>query len=70
MGADDKISNKGEEAVGKAKERAGDATDDEDLRSEGKADQMSAKGKQAVDEASEKAKEAADKAKEAFGGDR
>ncbi len=41
MGLDDKVSNKGEELKGKAKEGAGRATDDPDLEAEGRADQAS-----------------------------
>jgi uncharacterized protein YjbJ (UPF0337 family) len=40
MGLEDKIHNSMEGAVGKAKEAAGKATDDERLEAEGKADQM------------------------------
>lgn len=39
MGLDDKISNKVEDAGGKAKEAAGTAHGDEELRQEGKTDQ-------------------------------
>ena len=47
MGTDDKMHNKAEELTGKAKEKVGDATDDERLRSEGQADQTSGNLKQA-----------------------
>jgi uncharacterized protein YjbJ (UPF0337 family) len=47
MGIDDKISNASEEAAGKVKEGAGQATDNEQLEAEGKADQTSANVKQA-----------------------
>jgi uncharacterized protein YjbJ (UPF0337 family) len=47
MGIDDKIENKAEEVGGQAKETAGDATDDQDLQAEGKADQSKANLKQA-----------------------
>jgi uncharacterized protein YjbJ (UPF0337 family) len=47
MGMDDKIDNKTEELGGKAKEKVGKATDDEDLEAEGKADQTSSNLKQA-----------------------
>ncbi len=40
MGLDDKISNKVEDAGGKAKEAAGTAQGDEKLRQEGKTDQQ------------------------------
>ena len=39
MGNEDKIANQGEGALGKAKEKLGDATDDRDLQAEGKKDQ-------------------------------
>ena len=47
MGNDDKIANKGEGALGKAKEKLGDATDDKDLQAEGKSEQSKADVKQA-----------------------
>lgn len=47
MGADDKIENKGQEWQGKAKEALGEATDDQRLEAEGKADQTKANLKQA-----------------------
>jgi len=47
MGLDDKIDNKTEEVGGKVKEHVGKATDDEDLETEGKADQSAADLKQA-----------------------
>jgi uncharacterized protein YjbJ (UPF0337 family) len=47
MGIDDKITNASEEAAGKVKEGAGQATDNEQLEAEGKADQTSANVKQA-----------------------
>ena len=42
MGLGDKISNKAEELAGKAKEAAGDVTDNERLEAEGEADQLGA----------------------------
>ena len=51
MGIGDKISNKAEELAGKAKEAVGDATDNEKLQAEGKADQASAGVKQAGEHA-------------------
>jgi uncharacterized protein YjbJ (UPF0337 family) len=47
MGNDDKIANKGEGMLGKAKEGLGNATDDKDLQAEGKTDQSKADLKQA-----------------------
>lgn len=47
MGLEDKISNKAEETSGQVKEGIGKATDDEDLKAEGKGDQASGNLKQA-----------------------
>jgi uncharacterized protein YjbJ (UPF0337 family) len=47
MGNDDKIANKGEGMLGKAKESLGDATDNKDLQAEGKTDQSKSDLKQA-----------------------
>ena len=47
MGNDDKIANKTDSAVGKAKEKLGDATDNRSLENEGKKDQSKADLKQA-----------------------
>jgi uncharacterized protein YjbJ (UPF0337 family) len=49
MAFDDKVDNKSEEYAGKVKEGVGNATDDESLQAEGKADQSSSKIKQAVE---------------------
>ncbi|MDX6261637.1 MAG: hypothetical protein QOH84_3325 [Kribbellaceae bacterium] len=54
MGIGDKLKNAAEEAKGKAKEKTGDATDNEDLQAEGQADKSVADLKQA----GEKAKDA------------
>jgi uncharacterized protein YjbJ (UPF0337 family) len=54
MGNDDKIANKGESMLGKAKESLGDATDNKDLQAEGKTDQSKADLK----DAGEKVKDA------------
>ncbi len=47
MGLDDKVDNKAQEAGGKAKEAAGSAHGDEELRQEGKSDQQKSSMKQA-----------------------
>lgn len=65
MGIGDKIGNKAEELGGKAKEAAGDATDNERLEAEGQADQTAAHGKQA----GEKVKDALREASKAVKGD-
>lgn len=58
MGLDDKVKNKAEEASGKTKEWVGDATDNERLEAEGKAQQTEAKAKQLIEEAKDKARDA------------
>ena len=62
MGLDDKIENKADEAKGKIKEQVGDATDNERLEAEGKADQSEAN----LNQAGEKVKDAVDDVKDAF----
>ncbi|HSP37068.1 MAG TPA: CsbD family protein [Frankiaceae bacterium] len=47
MSSEDKINNKVEEIVGKAKDRIGGATGDRDLQAEGQADQSKSNLKQA-----------------------
>lgn len=47
MSSEDKLSNKAQEVKGKFKEGAGDATDDERLENEGRADQSKSDLKQA-----------------------
>jgi uncharacterized protein YjbJ (UPF0337 family) len=55
MSTEDKAKNKGEELKGKVKEGVGQATGNEDLEAEGKADQISGN-----------LKDAAEKVKDAF----
>ena len=50
MGMDDKIGNKADEAAGKVKEKVGDATDNDSLENEGRADQSKAKLGDAVED--------------------
>jgi uncharacterized protein YjbJ (UPF0337 family) len=47
VGLDDKARNKAQELRGQAKERVGEATDDEELQAEGEVDQTKADLKQA-----------------------
>ena len=47
MSSEDKVSNKAQELKGKIKEGAGDATDNERLENEGRADQTKGNLKQA-----------------------
>jgi uncharacterized protein YjbJ (UPF0337 family) len=63
MGTDDNIRNKARDVSGQAKEKLGEATDNEDLRDEGQQDQGSAKAKEAVAGAKDKANEAINKIK-------
>lgn len=51
MGLDDKLRNMAQDNEGKAKEAIGDATDNERLQAEGKADQASAGFKEKVEDA-------------------
>lgn len=64
MGLDDKISNKAEDLGGKAKEAAGSATGDDQLKNEGKGDQISS----AIKDGVEDVKDAADKIKDKLTG--
>ena len=54
MSTDDKVNNKVEELGGKAKEAAGNATDNEQWQAEGRAEQ----GKAGLKQAGEKVKDA------------
>lgn len=47
MGLADKAKNAAEDVTGKAKEAVGKATDDKDLKNEGKADQVKSSFKKA-----------------------
>ena len=62
MGLDDKLDNAKERVTGRAKEAAGAATDDEQMRAEGKGQQTEAD----VKDAGEKVKDAASDVKDAF----
>ncbi|MBY4574004.1 CsbD family protein [Gordonia paraffinivorans] len=64
MGLRDKINNKAEDLTGKAKEAAGDVTGDDQLKNEGKGDQLSA----AVKDGAEKVKDAASNIKDKLTG--
>ncbi|MGC4960553.1 CsbD family protein [Gordonia sp. DT218] len=56
MGVSDDAKNKAEELKGRGKEAAGDLTDNQDLKDEGRGDQGVAQGKQKVTEAADKVK--------------
>ncbi|MGA9869990.1 MAG: CsbD family protein [Rhodococcus sp. (in: high G+C Gram-positive bacteria)] len=64
MGLDDKIGNKSEDLGGKAKEATGSVTGNDDLKNEGKGDQVSA----AVKDGAEKVKDAAGNIKDKLTG--
>jgi uncharacterized protein YjbJ (UPF0337 family) len=53
-----------DDVKGRVKEAAGDLTDRDDLKREGKADQMGAKVKEKVDQAKDKVEDAVDSVKE------
>jgi uncharacterized protein YjbJ (UPF0337 family) len=63
MGIGDKIQNKAEELGGKAKAGAGEATDDDSLKAEGRADQGSAHAKQAGENIKDALREASNAVK-------
>ena len=65
MGIDDKISNATQDIVGKVKEGIGDATDNERLEAEGRADQAEATVSKGVEYMKDGVKNAADKVKDA-----
>ncbi|MFF3226468.1 CsbD family protein [Nocardia suismassiliense] len=54
MSTSDKAQNKADDLAGKAKEKFGEATDDQDLKNEGKGDQI----KSNLKDAGEKVKDA------------
>ncbi|HEX7302071.1 CsbD family protein [Lentzea sp.] len=66
MSLGDKIGAKAENFGGRAKEAAGSATGNEQLRQEGKADQAKAGVKEAVENVKDAVSDAADKVKNAF----
>ena len=62
MGLDDKIKNTADKITGAAKEKFGDATNDDEMKAEGQVDQTEADLKNA----GEHVKDAASDAKDAF----
>jgi len=60
MGTDDKIANKTESMTGKVKEGVGEATNNENLKAEGKADQVSGNLKDAGEKVKDAFKNATD----------
>ncbi|MDM2036970.1 CsbD family protein, partial [Mycobacteroides abscessus] len=57
MGIADDAKNKAEDLKGRAKEAFGAATNNDDLKAEGQADQGIASAKQAISDAADKVKE-------------
>jgi uncharacterized protein YjbJ (UPF0337 family) len=57
-----------DDAKGRVKEAAGDLTDNDDLKREGKADQAAADVKEGVEKAADKAGDAVDKVKDKLSG--
>lgn len=55
-----------DEVKGKAKQAIGDATDDNDLKREGKADETAGKVKSGIDSAKDKASDAVDSIKDSL----
>lgn len=55
------MSGTADKASGRAKQAAGDLTDDDELKDEGKKDEASGKLKDAVDDVKDKANDAIDK---------
>ena len=53
-----------DKAKGRVKQAAGDLTDDDDLRREGKADELGGKVKDKLDDLKDKASDAVDKVKD------
>jgi uncharacterized protein YjbJ (UPF0337 family) len=64
MGGIDKAKDKTEQLVGRAKEKLGDATDNESLANKGRAQQLKGKAKEEWHDLSEKAGEELQDAKE------
>jgi uncharacterized protein YjbJ (UPF0337 family) len=66
MSLGDKISNKAEKVAGKGKQAIGEATDDEQLQAERRADQAKADLKDAAEDVKEAIGDAAGKVKKIF----
>lgn len=64
MGLGDKISNAAQDAMGKAKEKIGDATGNETLEAEGRIDQGKASAKDAIEKARDDVREGVEDVKE------
>ncbi|GAA1458459.1 MULTISPECIES: CsbD family protein [Williamsia] len=68
MGIADDAKNKAEELKGRGKEAAGSATDNDDLKAEGKGDQASAETKQKLTDAADAVKGKIDDVKDKLTG--
>ncbi|AZG46738.1 CsbD family protein [Gordonia insulae] len=68
MGVADDAKNKAEELKGRGKEAAGDLTDNQDLKDEGRGDKSVAQGKQKVTEAADAVKGKVDDLKDKLTG--
>jgi uncharacterized protein YjbJ (UPF0337 family) len=66
MDEGDTVMPDSDEVKGRVKEAAGDLTDNDDLRREGKADQAAGKVKETLDDAKDKVDDAVDRVKEKF----
>jgi uncharacterized protein YjbJ (UPF0337 family) len=60
MGIDDKARNQAEELKGAAREKIGDATDNESMQAEGARDKAAARAKQAGENVKDAARDAGD----------
>jgi uncharacterized protein YjbJ (UPF0337 family) len=60
------MENKKDDIKGRVKEAAGDLTDDEELKREGKTDRAAGSVKEKLEKAKEKGEELVDKAKDRF----
>ena len=58
------MAGEGDQAVGRAKQAVGDLTDDDDLKNEGKKDELAGKAKGKIDDAADKVSETVDKVKD------
>jgi uncharacterized protein YjbJ (UPF0337 family) len=67
MSLADKAKNKIEEATGGVKEKLGEATGNEDIEAEGRADQAEGKTRQAGEHAKDAGRDLKDAAKNAYG---
>ena len=60
------MSGEFDQAKGRVKQAAGDLSDDDEMRREGKTDETAGKAKQAVDDAKDKVEDAIDAVRDKF----